>query len=234
MTRRHGRSPTSAPEPAPATATVFGVTGYWLVVVLLVISYALCAAQSDPNPTAIAFLAQLATVAVTLWVTRVPLAVRRIGWAVLAVAAAAALIVWITGTRGHVLDLVLSAASAIAWLAAPIAIIRHQLQRTRVDRQSLLAAISAYVMVGMFFTFVYNFIALVTVTPTFGDDNVDALSTQLFFSFTTLTTVGYGNVVPATAGVQSVAVAEAITGQLFLLTAVARIISGPIRNRARS
>ncbi|MGF6824711.1 hypothetical protein M2317_003644 [Microbacterium sp. ZKA21] len=48
----------------------------------------------------------------------------------------------------------------------------------------------------------------------------------MFFSFTTLTTTGFGNIVPVGPGVQSVAVAEAITGQLFLITAVARIMRG--------
>jgi len=48
----------------------------------------------------------------------------------------------------------------------------------------------------------------------------------LFFSFTTLTTTGFGNIVPVSPGVQSVAVAEAIIGQFFLITAVARIIRG--------
>jgi hypothetical protein len=48
----------------------------------------------------------------------------------------------------------------------------------------------------------------------------------LFFSFTTLTTVGYGNVVPVNAFVQGIAIAEAISGQLFLVIAVARVVSG--------
>ncbi|WP_431279421.1 ion channel [Leifsonia poae] len=41
-----------------------------------------------------------------------------------------------------------------------------------------------------------------------------------------MTTTGYGNLVPVTSGVQSVAIAEAITGQLFLVTAIARVVTG--------
>jgi hypothetical protein len=66
---------------------------------------------------------------------------------------------------------------------------------------------------------------LVTLVPTFGAGHVDSLSSQLFFSFTTITTTGYGNLVPVTASVQSVAVAEAIVGQLFLVIAVARVVT---------
>ena len=97
----------------------------------------------------------------------------------------------------------------------------------------MLASIAAYIQVGMFFTFAYNLIALISPVATFGDDQVDSLTGQLFFSFTTLTTTGYGNIVPVSAGVQSVAIAEAVTGQLFLVIAVARIVSGWTRPLAK-
>jgi ABC-type molybdate transport system permease subunit len=120
----------------------------------------------------------------------------------------------------------LSAASMVAYLVAPMAIIAHLTRRDRVDGQALLAAIAAYILVGMFFTFGYNLIALLSPVPTFGEGHADSLTSQLFFSFTTLTTTGYGNIVPVGLGVQSVAIAEAITGQLFLVIAVARVVSG--------
>jgi hypothetical protein len=208
-------------------------SGYWLVLVLIAVSYVLCAAQGTPNPSSVALLVQLAAVAVTLWVAEVSAALRRVGWIVLMTAALAVIIVWLSGTEGHLLDVFLSGASMVAYLVAPAAIIAHQARRGHVDGQTLLAAISAYVLVGMFFTFVYNFVALVSAVPTFGDGSVDSLSSQLFFSFTTLTTTGYGNVVPAGAPVQSIAIAEAITGQLFLVIAVARVVTGwrPTANR---
>jgi voltage-gated potassium channel Kch len=228
MTLHH---PTPARRPDRITAEPRGGrgwrTGYWVVIALIVASYVLCATQATADPSPIAFLVQLVTVAVTLWVADVHRAVRRVAWIVLTMAGAASITVDLVGTRGEALDIVLSAASALAFLSAPVAIIAQQVRRRGVDVEALLAAVSAYLMVGMFFTFVYNLIALLTQSPTFGPDVVDSLSKQLFFSFTTLTTVGYGNIVPATPGVQGVAVAEAITGQLFLIIAVARIISGP-------
>lgn len=220
-------------RPAPARFAAWR-TGYWLVLALLVTSYVLCATQSTADPSPLAFLVQLVTVAVTLWVADVPLGIRRVAWIVLAVAGAATILVDVLDTRAEVLDVVLSAASATAFLSAPVAIIAQQVRRRGVDVEALLAAVSAYLMVGMFFTFVYNLMALLTHSPTFGPDVVDSLSRQLFFSFTTLTTVGYGNIVPAEPGMQGVAVAEAITGQLFLIVAVARIISGPRPRRTPS
>ncbi|GAB3606926.1 hypothetical protein GCM10027413_23350 [Conyzicola nivalis] len=200
--------------------------GYVVVLLLVAVSYALCAAQVTSNTSSVAFLVQLATVAVILRVARVNERARRVGWVVLAVAGAAAILVWATGAQGRVLDIVLSAASAFAYLIAPAAVIAHQVRRRRVDGQSLLAAVVAYVLVGMFFAFLYNVVSLATGVPMFGESADDSLTSQLFFSFTTLTTTGYGNLIPVGAVGQTVAIAEAITGQLFLVIAVARVVAG--------
>ena len=208
-------------------------SGYWFVLTLIAVSYALCAVQTGANPNPVAFLVQLAAVAITLRVAQVEPRLRRVGWIVLAAAAAATVVATASGGEGHLLDVALSAASMVAYLAAPLAIVAHLARRDRIDGQAVLASIAAYIQVGMFFTFAYNLIALISPAATFGDDQVDSLTGQLFFSFTTLTTTGYGNIVPVSAGVQSVAIAEAITGQLFLVIAVARIVSGWTRPLAK-
>ncbi|WP_104109644.1 MULTISPECIES: ion channel [unclassified Arthrobacter] len=201
-------------------------SGYWLVLLLIAVSYALCAAQGTADPNAVALLVQLATVAVTLWVAEVKTGLRRAGWIIVLVAGVAVALVAVVGTAGHLLDVLFSGASIVAYLVAPVAIIAREARKTRVDGQTLLAAIAVYILVGMLFTFIYNFIALVSSVPTFNDGQLDSLSSQLFFSFTTLTTTGYGDKVPAGAGVQSVAIMEAITGQLFLVIALARVVAG--------
>ena len=60
------------------------------------------------------------------------------------------------------------------------------------------------------------------------------IAESLFFSFTTLTTTGYGNLVPASNPGQTFAVMEMLIGQLFLITAVAKVINAwrPARWRA--
>jgi Ion channel len=200
--------------------------GYMLVLALIAVSYAFCAAQDTADPSTIALLIQLVTVAVILWVAEVGPTLRRIGWVVLSIAGVAVATVRLLGTPGAFLDILLSGASAVAYLIAPVAIILHQARKPSVDVQTLIAATASYILVGMFYAFVYNFIALVSAVPIFGAEQADSLTSQLFFSFTTLTTVGYGNVVPVNAFVQGIAIAEAISGQLFLVIAVARVVSG--------
>lgn len=203
-----------------------GGAGYTLALALLVLSYALCATQRTTNPSAFAFLLILATVAVVFRVTAVRAAVQRVAWVALSVAGVATIVATLFGAAGHVLDIVFSAASMLALLVAPAAIVAHQARRRGFNLEALLATITAYVLVGLFFTFVFNLLSLLSSTPMFGDESEDSLANQLFFSFTTLTTTGYGNLAPVTATSQAIAVAEAITGQLFLITAVARIMRG--------
>lgn len=203
-----------------------GASGYAVIAALVVVSYALCAAQRGPNPSPWAFLVTLMTVAVVFRVTAAPRMVQHVAWVILSAAGVATIITTLLGASGHVLDIAFSAATMIALLASPVAIIAHQVKRRGLNVEALLAAVTAYVLVGLFFTFVFNLLSLASSSPVFGDADEDSLANQLFFSFTTLTTTGYGNLVPANATSQAVAVAEAITGQLFLITAVARIMHG--------
>lgn len=218
-------------EPAASTrrrsdALFDGASGYAIIFALLVASYVLCAAQRETNPSPWAFLVILVTVAVVFRVTEARQLVQHVAWVILSVAAVATIITALSGASGHVLDVVFSAASTAALLVAPAAIIAHQVKRRSLNIEALLAAITAYVLVGLFFTFVFNLFSLVSPVPMFGGPEDDSLANQLFFSFTTLTTTGYGNLVPVDATSQGIAVAEAITGQLFLITAVARIMRG--------
>ncbi|WP_262002203.1 ion channel [Microbacterium sp. Mcb102] len=203
-----------------------GASGYAVVAALVVVSYALCAAQRGPNPSPWAFLVTLMTVAVVFRVTAAPRMVQHVAWVILSAAGVATIVATLLSASGHILDIAFSAATMIALLASPVAIIGDQVKRRGLNAEALLAAATAYVLVGLFFTFVFNLLSLVSPEPMFGGPDDDSLANQLFFSFTTLTTTGYGNLVPANAASQAVAVAEAITGQLFLITAVARIMRG--------
>jgi hypothetical protein len=80
-------------------------------------------------------------------------------------------------------------------------------------------------MIGMFFAFSYRAIGLLQSGSFFGPGGEGTTAQDLFFSFTTLTTTGYGNLVPAANPGQSFAVLEMLIGQLFLVTALAKIVS---------
>jgi hypothetical protein len=84
-----------------------------------------------------------------------------------------------------------------AYLAAPVIIIRHPLLRETVDTQTMLGAITAYLMIGMSFAVAYRALGTLGAGPFFGSQGDGTFSQDLYCSFTTLTTTGYGNLVPA-------------------------------------
>ncbi len=121
---------------------------------------------------------------------------------------------------------VFSLLSVALYLVAPLLILRHLIRRREVDARTILGAVAIYLMLGMMFAFSYRAISVWQPDPAFfgangRGDNAD----YLFFSFITLTTTGYGDLVPETNPGQTVAVFEAIVGQLFLVTALAKIVN---------
>jgi hypothetical protein len=98
----------------------------------------------------------------------------------------------------------------------------------------MLGALAAYLMLGMAFGFAYRGVAFLQPGPFFAGSGDAALPDALFFSFVTLTTTGYGDLVPAGNPGRSLAVLEALTGQLFLVTAVAKVVEAWRPRRRRS
>lgn len=94
-----------------------------------------------------------------------------------------------------------------------------------VDFRLILGAISVFTLLGLLFAFLYLTLSKWSDVNFFeGVDSAES-SEFLFFSYTTLTTTGYGNLVPAGSVGQSVAVLEMLVGQIFLVTLVAGLVS---------
>jgi hypothetical protein len=104
--------------------------------------------------------------------------------------------------------------------------LRHILATESATGETIIGALDVYVMFGLFFAAVYAAIDAFSPTPFFGSPVHSTSGSYQFFSFVTLTTVGYGNLVPATQVGQSLAILEALLGQIYLVTLVARLVSG--------
>jgi hypothetical protein len=200
---------------------------YGLVIVLIAVTYVVTVTVSGAYAQAVIVLIQLLAVWIVFGVSESPRA-RRIAGIALAVGALLAVTGLILGAVGRVDDVlrVLSVVSALLYLVAPVIITRHIARTSVIDRESVLGAIAAYLLLGMMFAYCYEAVAAIQSTPPFfGERGHGNPSNFLFFSFTTLTTTGYGDLVPAANPGQSIAVLEAIAGQLFLVTAVAKIVA---------
>jgi Ion channel len=199
--------------------------GYGLVLLLILVTYALSAALAESWAASLVLAVQIATVWVTMRASRAAQPVRRLvnlALAGAALAAVANLLFHHQMQHGRIVSWI----SCLLYLIAPVSIVRHLVLRRVVDSETVLGAIAAYLMAGMFFAFLYHALGLSQAQPPFfGSQGHGTLSQDLFFSFTTLTTTGYGNLVPAGNPGQTLAVLEMLIGQLFLVTAVAKVVS---------
>ena len=105
------------------------------------------------------------------------------------------------------------------------------LDQGEVNRQSVMGAICTYVEIGMLFTFVYGAVAALGSGLFFAQGTDGTPSLRLYFSYVTLATLGYGDYTPADNPGQTLAVVEALLGQLYLVTVVALLVGNLGRKR---
>ena len=94
-----------------------------------------------------------------------------------------------------------------------------------VGSRTILGAISVYTVLGILFTYLYGTIERVQGGAFFEGHAHPSGSDFLFFSYTTLTTTGYGNLVPGGQPGRMLAGLEMMIGQIFLVTLVAGLVS---------
>lgn len=104
------------------------------------------------------------------------------------------------------------------------AILLYLIRQEEVTGDMIMAVASEYILIGFMFSNIY--ILLESVYPDSFNlpyGSVDR-STFLYFSFVTLTTTGYGDILPVSAPARSFAMLEQVTGQLFVAVLVARLV----------
>ena len=113
-------------------------------------------------------------------------------------------------------------------VGAPIAIVRRLAREKVVDLQVLAGALCLYLLLGLFFTFIYSLIIIVdSGQQLFVQQPNDVTTTAniTYFSYVTMTTVGYGDLTLSADVPRMFAVTEALMGQLYLVSAVALVVS---------
>jgi hypothetical protein len=197
---------------------------FGLVFLLLATSFLLSAFVSGRPGQAVPLLLYVVALAVLLRPARLRGARWRVpGWMLL-VGGVASIAVTVL-TREPIIRGV-----ATAWFAAllifAIATVLWRVARARVvTLETIFGALSGYLLIGFAYASLLGAIAHFQHGPLFAKDQPANQSTIQYFAFITMTTTGYGDFVPVSEPARTLAVADALTGQIFLVTLVARLVS---------
>jgi hypothetical protein len=208
---------------------------YGLVLLLILCSLVFQLAASDQDGARLVAIAlQGATLVLALYASQARPLIARLATAVAALAvlgSAAALIGFgeLGTTAGRIVAVLLV---ALAPLTIAMGVIRGVRTEGVVTLHTMFGVLCIYLLLGMLFAFAYGLVGDAQSEPFFTSGIDPDISDYLYFSFATMTTVGYGDLAAATDLGRSVAIAEALIGQIYLVTVVAVIVGSLSRRRA--
>jgi hypothetical protein len=115
---------------------------------------------------------------------------------------------------------------------APVVILRRIVTSPRITIRLVLGALAIYLLLGLAYSYLFPFIASVTGKPFFVQTDTPTASDYLYFSYTTLATIGFGDFTAQQSLGRMIAVSEGLIGQLYLVSAVALLVGNVGRVRA--
>ena len=112
---------------------------------------------------------------------------------------------------------------ALTGLLATAGTLRFVVRSPRVDSETIYAALSTYLLAGLFFGVLYSAMEYMWPGSFAGPDEFTQAS-AVYYSFVTQATLGYGDFLPRSELARGVATFQVIGGQLYLAVMVARLI----------
>lgn len=116
--------------------------------------------------------------------------------------------------------------------AIVLGVMRDLRLRREVTLQTVFGVLCVYILIGMFFANVYVSIDHLGGNPFFAEGQTANVAHCMYFSFTTMTTVGYGDLTARTGLGHTLSVSEGLLGQIYLVTVVSLIVTNLGRRRA--
>ena len=197
---------------------------FGLVLLLVLLTYVLTSLLGDRGWEAV--LISLTTSATSIVALTSSHAQPRLIRAAIWISALTVSLAVVAAASGANVWLNVSTAIQVVLLAvAMAAVLRRVVGNAGADSRTILGAISVYTVFGLLFTSLYAFVARVQDGPFFEGHAHAGGSDFIFFSYTTLTTTGFGDLVPGGQPGRMLAGLEMMIGQIFLVTLVAGLVS---------
>lgn len=202
--------------------------GFAIVLILVLVSVAFQVAAPDTDWSR--FVTIVLGASILLVSTRAAQARRRLvrGAALVAVLLALLALVALVVT-GEVPSATAALANGLLVAFAPAVLAAGLVRDVRVEGgvtlPTLAGVLAIYLLVGMLFSFLQGATGAIETQPFFAGVSNPGRSDFLYFSYITLSTTGYGDLVPATDVGRMLAVTESLLGQIYLVTVVALIVA---------
>ena len=197
---------------------------YGLVLGLILVVFVFTSvAPNSPWADSTLVLLQSLTLVTALWTSGVAKADSRISISLVALATASALALLIFG--GNVFKAVVLILAGLLTLATILAVALGIVDQGEANVKAVTGAVCVYVLIGLLFVFIYGAIATISSGDFFAQGTDGTRSLRLYFSFVTLATLGYGDYTPAHELGRTLAIVEALFGQLYLVTVIALLVS---------
>jgi hypothetical protein len=211
-------------------------SGYGLVLVLILATLGFQLAASDSEwARLVTIVLQSATLLAAFHVSGVPMWLFHgaLTFTIIACLSVAGVVIGsgelgTAATRSVGLLLVLGAPAAIV-----IGAVRHFRAARGVTLTTMFAVLCIYLLLGLAFSYVFGIEGSLSDGSFFTAGQGENQSNFLYFSFTTITTTGYGDFTAGTNLGRSMAVTEALIGQIYLVTVVALIVGNMGRGQLR-
>ena len=114
--------------------------------------------------------------------------------------------------------------TVILVVIAPVAILYHLARRMELSVETFLGAVCVYLLIAQLFATLFALNAVIAGQPFFVQTSHPGAIDYIYFSFVTITTVGYGDFTSALNVGKMLAVLEAVFGQLYLITVVSLVV----------
>lgn len=129
------------------------------------------------------------------------------------------------------------ALSILFFMVLTIVVIRHIFREGDITFHRIQGAIAVYMIIGLIFSKAYHFVYLLD-TNAFGMpeivlDNESYYSRFVYFSYVTLTTLGYGDITAVNLGAKSLVMVEGLIGQLFPAIMITRLVTLELESRKK-